>query len=105
MQHNELILLKEHKPTMEFKTVEQVAKFTKEQLLIYRRTPSKIDYVIEELSNVYTHESQGWELVVNANEFVASFKKVVGKKDRANLKKLLSRIDKKWRTFNYDIEV
>lgn len=78
---------------MELKTVEDIVKYVKPRIDLYRQYSSKKEIVADELRVIFELDSEPLFIVVKDGHFVASFVQQMGKGRMKALKKLLYVID------------
>lgn len=85
----------------ELNTVEKIAKYTKQQVDIFRSFQSKKREVVDKLRPIFAVESEGWKVVVDMGRFRKGFTRVLGVKGMKALKKLLYEIDDMYREITF----
>lgn len=75
------------------KSVNQIAKFTKEQIQIYRNYPMKKKEVITALAPIFAADKDAWKIVIDTGRFRNGFTHILGINRMKALKKLLYELD------------
>ena len=78
-----------------FKTVKEIAEFTKKKVDTYIQYPEKKDTVIEELAPLFSSGAEGWKVVIHTGKFRKGFTRVLGVGRIKALRKLLYELDRK----------
>ena len=89
----------------DYNTVEKIARYTKEKVMIYRQYQAKKSTVIEELVPLFAEDAEGWKKVIDMGKFRNGFSRVLGVRGMKALKKLLNELDgAKYQGIDFEVD-